>query len=95
MEAGGAAPPAHWSVWDLGFTVAAEDPSCREGVVGGGLVPQMVPGLVGSMVLAWALGGQGAGGGAGLLAVKDAVKGGLLGAGVEGCLCWSRGIGML
>ena len=41
MEAGGVAPPAHGIVWlwpwatqALGFTVAAADPSCREGVGG-------------------------------------------------------------
>lgn len=45
MEAGGVAPPAQRGVWvwpwatrALGFTVAAADPSCREGV-GGGLAP--------------------------------------------------------
>lgn len=100
-EAGGVTPPAHRGVhlwpcaaWALGFTVVAADPSCREGV-GGGLVPQGVPELVDSMVLTQALRRQGAGGGTGLLVVKEAVKGGLLGAGVEGWVCWSGGIVVL
>lgn len=42
-----------------------------------------------------ALGGQGSSGGTGLLVVKEAVKGGWVRAGVEGCLGWSRRIGTL
>lgn len=47
------------------------------------------------MVLAQALGRQGAGGDTGLLVVREAVKEGLLGAGLDGWVCWSWGIGIL
>lgn len=63
--------------------------------MGGWLVSQSITGLMDSMVLAQALGGQGASGGTGLWKVEEPVKRGLLEAGVEGWLCWSKGIRML
>lgn len=103
LEAVGVAAPAHRSVWlwpratqALGFTVTAADPSCRKGVGWEeGWFPKGSQGWWTAMVLVWALGRPGAGGGTRFLLVKEVVKRGLLGAGVEGWLCWSRGAGML
>lgn len=60
--------------------------------MGGWLVSQSITGPMDSMVLVQALGGQGASGGTGLWKVEEALKKGLLEAGVEGWLCWSKGM---